>query len=124
MNTSASSDGAAEFAVAVHPNGACTVLKLSGELDAFAAPQLSAGLAAGTDTGCPIVIDLSELTFIDSSGIRALANECADHRVALVCPRDHSISRVLEIVDMKRFVPIYERHDEALTCVGAETNSI
>jgi anti-anti-sigma factor len=118
MNTDPSSNGAGEFSVAVHPDGACTVLKLSGELDAFTAPRLSAGFAAGSDTGHPIVIDLSELTFIDSGGIHALAVECADQRVALVCPRDHNIARVLEIVDMKRFVPVYERHDEALTCLA------
>jgi anti-anti-sigma factor len=119
MSTDTSSNGAEEFSVAVHPNGACTVLKLSGELDAFTAPQLSAGLAAGSGTGHPIVIDLSELTFIDSGGIRALATECADHRVALVCPRDHSIARILEIVDMKRFLPVYERHDEAFSCLSS-----
>jgi anti-anti-sigma factor len=113
MITDLSSTGAGEFSVAVHPNGACTVLKLSGELDAFTAPRLSAGLAAGSDTGRPIVIDLSDLTFIDSGGIRALASECADHRVALVCPRGHNIARVLEIVDLKRLVPVYEHHDEA-----------
>jgi anti-anti-sigma factor len=122
MNTDPSFNGSDEFSVAVHPNGACTVLRLSGELDAFTAPRLSAGLAAGSDTGRPIVIDLSELTFIDSGGIHALANECADQRVALVCPRGSNTARIFEIVDMKRFVPVCERHDEALAYLSSPTS--
>jgi anti-anti-sigma factor len=102
-----------EFSVAAQTDDACIVLKLTGELDAFAAPLLSAELAAGGDLGWSTVIDLSDLTFIDSGGIHALIDGCAGRSVALVCPPG-SVARVLEIVEIGRVVRVYERHDEAL----------
>ena len=69
--------------VAVEPNGA-VVLKVSGELDAVTAPQLSAELAA-RNSSHGLVIDLSELTFVDSSGVHVLAHTCAEQGTRVVC---------------------------------------
>ena len=59
--------------IATHTDGARHVLALAGDLDFRTAPQLHAGvqaLALGPDRG--LVIDLSGLTFCDSSGITAM----------------------------------------------------
>jgi anti-anti-sigma regulatory factor len=59
------------------------------------------------------VYDLSELTFIDSSGIRTLVQGCPDQSAALV-PPGHIIERVLEIVEIERAIPVCESREEAL----------
>jgi anti-sigma B factor antagonist len=58
------------FAAAVERPGASTVVvKASGELDLMTVPQLEEALAdAQLDRG-DIVLDLSELDFIDSTGV-------------------------------------------------------
>lgn len=49
------------------------LVRLSGEVDAFNAPELSAELERLADTGASrIVVDLSAVTLIDSSGLGAL----------------------------------------------------
>jgi anti-anti-sigma factor len=49
----------------------CTVLELAGELDLAGAPTVHAdGLAALADPACStLVLDLTALTFVDSTGI-------------------------------------------------------
>ena len=47
-------------------------LVLSGELDMAGAPELGAALARAQSDGHQVVVDLSSLTFIDSTGLRTL----------------------------------------------------
>jgi anti-anti-sigma factor len=90
--------------------GAAT-LTLRGELDLASARQLEESLAA-IDEREParITIDLGELVFIDSSGLRALlladarANDRGDELVLL--PGQEPVQRVLEMtgaLDVLRF---------------------
>jgi anti-anti-sigma factor len=88
------------------------VLKVRGELDAVTAPQLSAELDA-RNSSRGLVIDLSELTFVDSSGIHVLADACAEHGTRVVCPNG-IIRRVLDIVSLSEVAPLYANLDEAL----------
>jgi anti-sigma B factor antagonist len=46
--------------------------RLAGELDLYSVDELSEGLQSQVAAGGDLRLDLSELTFIDSSGIRAL----------------------------------------------------
>ncbi|MBE2315566.1 STAS domain-containing protein [Solirubrobacter sp. CPCC 204708] len=48
------------------------VLALSGELDLAGAPELTAALNEAQSGGRALTLDLSELEFIDSSGLGAL----------------------------------------------------
>jgi anti-sigma B factor antagonist len=48
------------------------MLKLAGELDLATVPDLKAALAARNGVTEAATLDLSELTFIDSSGIHAI----------------------------------------------------
>jgi anti-sigma B factor antagonist len=79
-------------------------LRLSGELDLFTSPQLAAVLAdIGGDR--PVHIDLSELTFIDSSGIREILTFAGSRsgrgRVVLINP-SKPVRRAMEIVGLEQ----------------------
>jgi anti-sigma B factor antagonist len=76
------------FTIRQDPCGSRVILRLAGELDIFYAPRLketvSTVLAAGT-SAC--VLDLGAVTFVDSSGIRALLmarKEAVEHGASLV----------------------------------------
>ena len=51
--------------------GACTFVMVEGEVDMASAPQLEEALLAVADGD--VVVDLTEVAFLDSSGIGALA---------------------------------------------------
>jgi anti-anti-sigma factor len=75
-----------------------------GELDLSGAPELEEKvLAAVREGGRSIVLDLRELTFMDSTGVRTIvaAHQVAEetgHALTVVRPpRDSPVSRVIEI---------------------------
>ena len=81
------------------------VLSVEGELDIATAPRMLAALnEALAEMAAPVIVDLSKVIFMDSTGLALLIN--ARRRVrrrgqgfAIVCPGG-PISRVFEIADM------------------------
>ncbi len=76
-----------------------------GEIDAATAPALSADLSRAVASGSnPIEIDLSAVTFIDSSGLRALIigrqeAEAAGNSLRIVKASD-VVSRLLDVTGL------------------------
>lgn len=93
-----------QFGVETEVSGARRVLRLRGELDMATAPELERAVRAGGDgVGGEMVFDLSDLEFIDSSGIRALllatqAIEAAGGRTAIV--PGEKVRRVFEVAGL------------------------
>lgn len=93
----------------------CRVLVLEGDLDAADAASLDAALDACLD-GLPVVVDLSSLSFIDSSGIHTLLREReAGRPAAIVRAPGSNVSRVLDIVELHKTIPVY---DSVMAAVG------
>lgn len=85
----------------------------SGELDIATTPEFEQAIAeATTQPGAKLVLDLRELTFMDSTGLRALAqtNARADEAgFALSIVRGPlQIERVLEISGLARLLPLVD----------------
>jgi anti-sigma B factor antagonist len=97
--------------------GACEVVSLAGELDMVHAPTVAETLDALADTERPLIVDLTELTFIDSSGIHAILRPRPQQgTVILVCPPGN-IHRVLSVTKIDRVLSVYETLPEALAAV-------
>jgi anti-sigma B factor antagonist len=79
-----------------------TVLALSGELDIASAPALERALDEfGASIPRRVVIDLTDVTFMDSTGLRALLlarqrTEDVDHELVLR-PGPRQVQRVFEL---------------------------
>ena len=91
-----------------------TIVKLSGELDIASAPGLRERLLAILSRRTPghLILDLSKLVFIDSSGIAVFVNTERRARllgctVVLVAPQA-PVSRVLQICGLDQHFPIFE----------------
>jgi anti-sigma B factor antagonist len=66
-------EGTMEFGIRQEQRGAMPLLKVQGELDIYTAPRLKeAVLAALTDGVGSLAIDLSEVEFLDSTGLQVL----------------------------------------------------
>jgi anti-sigma B factor antagonist len=97
------------------PGGAEAVF-VTGDLDLATAPRLDEALA-DVSAGV-IVVDLSDCTFLDSAGIRALVRaagsfEEAGRELRLVTS-DVGIGRLLEITGVDTLVRIHSSLDDAL----------
>jgi len=81
-----------------------------GELDLVGAPALAAALPDSGDA--PVILDMSGVAFMDSSGLRALLEArqvCLDagRPFGIARPSD-AVRRVLELVDLARELEVVE----------------
>lgn len=99
------------------------VVIASGEIDMTTAPGLRDALAGASQASTRVVLDLTAVTFFDSSGIAVLIDTLRDGRQG----RRHSLTlagaaqtvrRVLEITRVDRMLPTYETLAEALDQPG------
>jgi anti-anti-sigma factor len=105
-----------EFHIHVSDDGPLLTLALTGELDLNAVDEVQEALAAHFGGRQALVIDLSGLTFMDSSGINLMMNlwnRRDGTAVAFVAPGDE-VGRALEISGVK----------ELLTWVGDPADAL
>ena len=84
------------------------VLHVVGEVDISSAPAFEAALNSAATFGKPVVVDLTECTYLDSSGLSALVRAMKRYHVPFraVVTENSNIARVLDIVDFSQFIPI------------------
>jgi anti-anti-sigma factor len=83
------------------------VISFSGEIDMATIDGFEAALAPSVHAGGPVTIDLSRVTFIDSTCIHALIRACAalGDRGCIILHGVHgSLMRVLEITGVARSI--------------------
>jgi anti-sigma B factor antagonist len=101
------------------------MVTIHGELDLSNAPRVREILRqAAADTARPLVIDLSECEFVDSTGLATLLHgakpaQDGESNVALVSPGGE-VRRLLELTAIDRTIPVFETRDGAVRAVMAE----
>ncbi len=99
--------------------GGTAVARLSGELDIGNAESLFAALRAGAGGDVDeLVLDLSDVSFFDSTGAGQIVRLCEDYSLRIVAPARGKPRRVLSITQLDRVIPTFETLDEALAVTG------
>ena len=105
-----------EFQVIREMYGTIRVLVLAGELDMATTPLLSETLDGLGGNGA-MVLDLGELTFIDSHGLHAIFARAETLDLSLARPQPN-IARLLALMDGARLVPIHDTLEDALAAAS------
>lgn len=102
------------------------MITLRGESDAFAAPRVRSDLATALGTEAPLLVDLTQATFIDSTIVavllEGLANcEKLERPLVLLLPDDAApeVHRLFEITGLAGLLPVVRSWDEAADRIGA-----
>jgi anti-anti-sigma factor len=75
------------------------VLRVAGAMDAQGAERLRTALHRATRGGtAEVVVDLSDVTYLGSCGVRVLAEALRDRGVSLVAPPGSVAQHVLDVV--------------------------
>ena len=98
--------------------GGSVALRLDGRLNMVAAPRLKTAIDEAVDGGRPrIVVDLSEVSFMDSSGLGALIaglkrarQASGDLRIAGVAPQ---VATVLRLTTLDRVLRAHDSVEAA-----------
>jgi anti-anti-sigma factor len=108
-----------------HRDDDVVVARLTGELDISAADRTGKKIAEAVPSSARgLVVDMSELEFMDSSGVSmlfTLARQVGSHRQQLrvVAPPGRPVSRVLQIVEFERAAPVDVDVDSAVAEITA-----
>ena len=100
------------------------VARLTGELDISGADSTGQRIAEAVPSSARgVVVDMSDLDFIDSSGVSmlfALARRVGSRRQELrvVAPEGKPVARVLEIVEFDRAAPVHPDVDSAVADIA------
>ena len=114
-----------ELAVSQHSAGGFPVLEVRGEVDVYSAPTVKESLSDLLGAGNPVVIvDLSEVGFLDSTGLGALVaarTQAAEAGglLAVVCDRDR-ILKLFRITGLDTVFELYPTLDDAVTALAGK----
>ena len=108
--------------VVIEESGRASVLVASGELDAFAAPDIASAFRE-IEGAARVLVDLGRVSLMDSTAlgiivrhVRALGAQ--DVRVQVVLPEGFA-RRIFEITTLDRVLPVAGTRDEALATLRA-----
>jgi len=100
--------------------GAWEVLDVSGEVDLSTAPTLRARIERIVGDGARrLVVDLADVSFMDSSGLSVLVSGFkgmreAGGQMAVVCPNE-AIAKIFSITGLDRVFSIHQSLHEAVS---------
>jgi anti-anti-sigma factor len=99
-----------------------TVLMPQGDVDLSSAPQLRMALTPALESeNSRVLIDLSGVGFMDSTGVGVMVN--ALNRIKqkggaiAFCSATPRVHRILQIAGLLRALPLYESRSEALSAL-------
>jgi anti-sigma B factor antagonist len=103
-----------------------SVITLQGESDVYVAPRIRSDLETALGSEGPLVVDLTQATFIDSTIVGILLEGLADcekleRPLLLLLPENAApeIHRLFEITGLASLLPVVRTWDEATARVAA-----
>jgi anti-sigma B factor antagonist len=102
------------FSISVTEHGGRAVVTITGELDLATSPDLEEVVLGRLDSGQSVVLDLRELQFMDSSGLRVLiaahtrASEGAAEFAVVRPAAGSEVEKILEIAGVEQQLQIVD----------------
>ncbi|NDU71702.1 anti-sigma factor antagonist [Actinomadura sp. DSM 109109] len=114
-----------DFDISLMRDDRCTLVRVKGDIDVVSRARFEEALFEVVEAGGPVVVDMREVTFCDSTGLNAIvaANRRAGENgtpLALVAlpPR---VQRVFHITGIDKFIPIHDTLREAIGAFPSTT---
>ncbi|WP_131742427.1 STAS domain-containing protein [Actinomadura roseirufa] len=108
-----------DFAVEHREEHGLTVVKISGEIDVFTSPRLREALLDIIDNGGPhLLVDLGEVTFLDSTGLGVLVGiyhrlRARDGSMSFVGANDR-VRRVFHVTQLTKIFVLHPSLEDAI----------
>ena len=108
-----------EFTVERADQGEVAVVIVHGEMDLVTAPRVGGAVAAAGELA-GVVVDLSEVGFLDSSGLSELlvAERSLEGRLAIVCAPAGAVHRLMGVAGLEQALPLFHSRAAAVEAVG------
>lgn len=102
-----------------HSDGNITVLAIAGRVDSYTVPQLREQLRLAASKKQPnLIVDLADVSFLDSSGLAALVygmKHCRENGGDMcLCSPQQSVRMILELTRLDQAIDIFPSETEAV----------
>jgi anti-anti-sigma factor len=101
-----------ELAYEIVPSGDRTVIRLRGEIDLANSADLAKAFDEAAGLVPPVVIDVSQLDFIDSAGFAAIHRLAERVPTQVVVPPAARTARAFGVSGLSEVVPVHESMDD------------
>ena len=94
------------------------VFTFKGQLDAFSEKQFKTFVTNNLKNDFPLIIDLTKIDFLDSSGLGALvqtAKECKKLKIGFSVVGNSRVAQTIKLVRLGDFLNLKASLDDALT---------
>ena len=99
----------------------CQLFRFTGQLDTYSDKQFVDFLGAHSQDSKPLLIDLTHIDFIDSSGLGALvqlAKHCQDEKQPFVVVGNARVKQTVKLVRLEEFLHLQSDLDTALGTIS------
>ena len=101
----------------------CLVFYFTGQLDAYSEKQFAGFVSELLKTNqLPVVLDLSKIDFIDSSGLGAMvqiAKNCNKAKISFVVVPNPRVKQTIKLVRLEEYLHLVEDLNSALSQLAA-----
>lgn len=100
--------------VTTHEKGTATIVSVRGDVDLYSSPQLRKAVIALTEKNTPaILIDLTQVSYMDSSGVATLVEGLQQSgRYRGQFKLFGLVAAVLEVFELSRLNKVFEIYDD------------
>ena len=94
------------------------VFTFKGQLDAFSEKQFKTFVTNNLKNELPLIIDLTKIDFLDSSGLGALvqtAKDCKKLKIGFSVVGNSRVAQTIKLVRLSEFLNLNSTLEEALT---------
>jgi len=99
------------------------VLTVSGQIDAYSAPEIEKALTAIINDQGRVVVDLAAVDYVSSAGLRVLLAGLKQTRSQVAKAGDLRVvglqPQVKEVFDIAGFTPLFKIYDDVTTAVNS-----
>jgi anti-anti-sigma factor len=103
-----------------------TIVSLAGELDLSTVPRLEDALLEQIEQRAAVMLDLSQLSFIDSSGIGVLmrARQIANGTpISLVIAPGSQVERIFEVAGVAQALSVFSDRTSAMAALDSDDSA-
>jgi anti-sigma B factor antagonist len=109
--------------VQVEASDGASIVRVSGELDLSTVPRLEEALGEQVEQRSAVLIDLTDLKFIDSSGIGALmkAKKIVDGApISVLIDEGSQVERIFAVAGVAQALPVFSSRGAAMASLAAD----
>src|SRR3712207_877046 len=123
LEATRSGPGMSQLTIGTAQEQGVAVVDVDGDLDVAAVEDVGSALSEALRGGTPVVVDLADVSFIDSTGMRTMIDARRRPRelglaMVCVCPNNAAVWRLLELTGTTGFFEVEETRAEAVAAAA------